>query len=138
MTDADISGGTCRVLIVEDEVLVSMMMSDLVEDVGFEVTGVATKADEAFRLVDEQRPDIAIVDVTLNGDRGGVEVGAELSRRYGIGLIFMSGHGGVGDWPEIRELDPVAVLQKPCLPTQVMDALKAAAKGNRASNARLA
>lgn len=134
MVDAELAGGPVRVLIVEDEALVSMMLADLVEDAGFVVAGEATKGDQALQLAAEGRPDIAIVDVSLHGRREGVEVGAELARRYGMGLIFISGHGDVGDWPEVQALAPAAVLQKPCLPTQVITALKRAAEGRRSSD----
>lgn len=117
-----------RVLIVEDEALVSMLLCDLVDDGGFEVVGPAVTPAEALDLAESGRPDIAIVDVTLHGDAAGVELGAELVRRYDLSLIFISGHSGVDRWPDVRALAPVAVLQKPCLPTQVMDALSAAAK----------
>lgn len=130
MIDLNASGQSFRVLIVEDETLVSMLLSDLVDDAGFEVAGPAVTAQEALQIAEDERPAIAIVDVSLRGEREGIELGAELGRRYGLELIFISGHGGVGEWPEVQALAPAAVLQKPCLPTQVMEALKAAAKAS--------
>lgn len=130
MADAKPSGRPVRVLIVEDETLVSMLLSDFVDDAGLEVAGAAVTAQEALQIAEDERPAIAIVDVSLRGEREGIEVGAELGRRYGLELIFISGHGGVGEWPDVQALSPVAVLQKPCLPTQVTEALKAAANAS--------
>ena len=128
MSDATPPGEPARVLIVEDETLVAMMMADLVEEVGFDVVGTATSPNEALKICEDERPDIAIVDVTLKGERAGTRLGAELSRRYGVCLIFISGHGDVGEWPEVQALAPTAVLRKPCPPHEFMRALEEAAR----------
>lgn len=122
-----VSSGSLRrkVLIVEDEALVSMLLCDLVEDGGFEVVGPAATSAEALGLAEANAPQIALIDITLHGERSGVDLGSELVRRHGLSLIFISGHSGVDGWPEVQALAPVAVLQKPCLPAQVIGALEA-------------
>ena len=115
-----------RVLIVEDEPLVAMLLVDLVEDAGFVPVGRAGSAQEALQIAEAERPTIAIVDVNLRGPREGLKVGAEFARQ-GIALIFISGHFDVHQWSEVRELAPVSVLQKPFPPAEIVKALKAAA-----------
>ena len=61
-----------RVLIVEDDVLVSMFLADLVEDADFDLVGVARTAAEALALAQEHRPDIALMDANLKGGVSGV------------------------------------------------------------------
>ena len=116
-----------RVLIVEDEPLVGMLLVDLVEDAGFVSVGRAGSAQEALQLAKGERPTIAILDVNLRGPREGLQVGAEFARQ-GIALIFISGHFDVQEWSEVRELAPVSVLQKPFPPAEIVNALKAAAR----------
>lgn len=128
MSDHVPPGEPARVLIVEDEALVAMMLADLVEEVGFDVSGTATSLNEALKICEDERPDIAIVDVTLKGERAGIHLGAEMSRRYGVCLIFISGHGDVGEWPEVQALAPTAVLKKPCPPDEFIRALEEAAR----------
>lgn len=123
-----------RVLIVEDEPLVSMLLADLVEDAGFIAAGTAATAHEALRIADSERPAVAIIDVNLRGARDGLKVGADLARR-GTSLIFISGHFDVGEWAEVQALGPVAVLPKPCLPAKVIEALVAAARAHSDSTA---
>ena len=62
-----------RVLIAEDEVLVSMFLADLVEDAGFEVVGVARTAPDAVALAQQHRPDIALMDANLKGGASGID-----------------------------------------------------------------
>lgn len=116
-----------KVLIVEDEALVSLHLSDIIEDAGYVVEGVAERQEEALRLADQCGSGIAIVDVNLNGHQIGVEVARELRNKHGMYLIFISGFNDVADLPEVRALTPTAVLQKPCRNDEVIDAIKLAA-----------
>lgn len=116
-----------RVLVVEDEAVVAFFLADLVEDLGFRVLGPAGDADEALALAGREPPEIAIVDISVADEEDGVEIGAELARRYGTSLVFLSGHGDVADRDDVQALSPVAVLRKPCLPNQIEAALRHAA-----------
>lgn len=116
-----------KVLIVEDEVLVSLHLSDIIEDAGYVVEGVADRQEEAFRLARRCGNGVAIVDVNLNGDEIGVKVAKELQDRHGMFLIFISGFNDVADLPEVRALTPTAILQKPYRNDEIINAIKMAA-----------
>jgi two-component system, response regulator PdtaR len=127
MEDAAGAGRTAKILIVEDEAILAFYLVELLEDMGFVAVGPASNAKQAFELADSERPEVAIVDISVAAHRDGVDIGGELARRYGIALIFTSGHGDVADFPGVRELAPVAVLKKPWLPDQIEDAVTRAA-----------
>jgi DNA-binding NarL/FixJ family response regulator len=67
-----------RCVIVDDSPLFLEGATDLLEREGLEVVGVASNSAEAIRLVEELRPDVALVDIDL-----GEEDGFELARRLG-------------------------------------------------------
>lgn len=69
-----------RVLIVEDEALSAMLLQSYLEDVGHEVVGWATTAEEAVQLFKECAPDLAFVDLHLADGMTGVKVAEEFSR----------------------------------------------------------
>lgn len=56
-----------RVLIVEDEAVLAMDMEFSLTQSGFDVVGIADTAREAVLLVDQQRPDLVLMDITLKG-----------------------------------------------------------------------
>ncbi|WP_454748318.1 response regulator [Ciceribacter selenitireducens] len=58
-----------RVLVVEDELFIAMDIADVLASAGFEVLGPAASIDDAFRLLGDVRPDAAVLDVNLGGDR---------------------------------------------------------------------
>ena len=117
-----------RVLIAEDEVLVSMFLADLVEDAGFEVVGVARTAPDAVALAQQHRPDIALMDANLKGAASGIDAAQAMLRDQDIAIIFISGDSGLADDPAVAALKPVAVVEKPCMPDDLTAVLQRAAR----------
>jgi CheY-like chemotaxis protein len=81
----------CRVLIVEDEAAVSMLIEDMVLEFGTEIVGPAASLEEAMALVRREHIDAAILDVNVRGTMA-FEV-ADAMRQAGIPLIFATGYG---------------------------------------------
>ena len=117
-----------RVMIAEDEVLVSMFLSDVVEDAGFDVVGIARTASDAVAMAREHRPDIALMDANLKGGSTGVSAAEALVRDQDIALIFISGDSSLIDDPAVAALKPVAVVEKPCMPDELTAVLHRAAR----------
>lgn len=95
-----------RVLVVEDEVLISMLLEEMLADLGHEVVGPAARIDEALQLAREATIDAAVLDLHLNG----VEAYpvADVLRARGIPFIFATGYGtglaeGFSDVPTVQK-----------------------------------
>lgn len=97
-----------RVLVVEDEMIVSMMLEDMLTDLGHEVAGTAAHLDDALRLAETAELDLAMLDVNLNG-RQTYPV-AEALRARGLPFVFATGYGENG-LPDAWRGTPT--LQKP-------------------------
>jgi len=107
MTDtAQLQG--LRVLVVEDEMMVSMLIEDMLSDLGCVVVGPAARLDEAVELVNAGGIDCAVLDVNLGGQP--IFPLADLLREKGRPFAFAAGYGDAG----LREVDRGSpVLQKP-------------------------
>lgn len=81
-----------RILIVEDEALISMDLEYVLEDLGHEIVGVAASSDTAMRLAAEHKPDLAFVDIQLLDGPTGVDVAASLARENVTKVVFTSGN----------------------------------------------
>lgn len=79
-----------RVLIVEDETMISMLIEDMVCDLGAEVVGPVAKFGQAISLALEADFDLAVLDVNLDGLM--VYPIADVLRGRGIPFIFMTGY----------------------------------------------
>jgi len=62
----------CKVLILEDDVLVAWSLREVLSLTGYEVTGIAATVNDALCLAENTRPDLAVVDVRLAGNRDGI------------------------------------------------------------------
>jgi len=109
-----------RFLIVEDEPLVSLVITNVLEDAGAEVAGAAGTVEQAMELIEAARYDCAILDGNLKG-RPVDEIAAALTRRN-IPFLFVSGYGRAG-LPQAFAKAPV--LSKPFTVVQLLDAVHA-------------
>lgn len=97
-----------RVLVVEDEMLVSMLVEDMLADFGCSVVGPAPDFDEAMLLANSAEIDAALLDVNVAG-RAIFPVADALKAR-GVPFAFASGYGAAGVEGDHRD---APVLQKP-------------------------
>ena len=98
-----------RVLVVEDESIVRMLIEDMLGDMGCDVVGVAWTLNDAMEKAKSLEFDVAILDVNLNNsDTGPV---AQIVRARGIPFVFATGYGPAGIPKPFH--DDVPILGKP-------------------------
>lgn len=108
-----------RVLVVEDESLVAMLLETILEDMGCTPVGPAANIDEGMALAtDGERLDAALLDVNVAGRQ--VFPVAEALKARGVPFVFSTGYGE-GGLPE--EWRGQATIQKPFTEAAVRDAL---------------
>lgn len=113
-----------RILVVEDEIAISMLLEDMLLDMGAEVVGPASRIAAALVLAQGEALDLAIVDVNLAGEPI-YPVVAALARR-GVPFVFSTGYGSGGIEEPYRDRP---VLQKPFSQADLERHLKAALFG---------
>jgi DNA-binding response OmpR family regulator len=80
-----------RVLIVEDEAMLSLNLAAILRDLGCVVAGTADKLDDALRMARTSDFDVALLDVNIGGKR--VDPVCEVIRARGTPIIFVTGYG---------------------------------------------
>ena len=83
-----------RVLVVEDEALVAMLVEDALLDAGFSVIGPAATVEEAMNFLAAERPDAVVLDLNLAGETSTPVADALASR--GIPYVIATGYGASG------------------------------------------
>ena len=80
-----------KVLIVEDETLISMLFEDILSDLECEVVGPALNLRQAIELARDAVMDVAVLDVNLAGDP--IWPVAEILAERGVPIVFSTGYG---------------------------------------------
>ena len=109
-----------RVLVVEDEPMISLALQDVLADLGCEVAGAAARLQPALDLAQDLAFDIAVLDIDLGGMR--IDPVALVIATRGLPVVFVTGYGP-GAAP--RQV-PGAVLEKPYEAAHLQKALLAA------------
>ncbi len=107
-----------RVLVVEDEVMVSWALEDMLAALGCQVVGPAARVSQALDMVREEAIDLAVLDVNLNGQKSFPVADALVAR--GVPFVFSTGYNRDG-FPDTYKVFPV--MQKPYAITELTTAL---------------
>jgi CheY-like chemotaxis protein len=115
-----------RVLVVEDELMIRMLLQDMLDDLGHTLAGEAGHIDEALALAQQAEFDIAILDVNLAGQPISPVVEVLIAR--GLPFVFATGYGQRGVPEPYRK---IPTLQKPFQAEALALALEAATPARR-------
>jgi CheY-like chemotaxis protein len=83
-----------KILIAEDEYLISLMLQQMLEDLGCSVVGVAENLPAALSLASSSTADLAILDVNLGGQS--IYPVADMLAAKRVPIIFATGYGSQG------------------------------------------
>ena len=110
---------TQRILVAEDELIVAFDLCDTVEEAGYEVVGPHRGISSAMLATQQRKPDLAILDVTL--EDGEVFPLAKKLEADNVPIIF---HSGRHSSEEVKAQFPTATtLMKPCPPADMLSAV---------------
>jgi CheY-like chemotaxis protein len=79
-----------RILVIEDEQIVARDLQNLLRRLGHRAIGQASNGPDAIRMAAETRPDLVLMDVTLEGKRDGLEVSLEIARHRSVPIVFIT------------------------------------------------
>ena len=123
------SAGARRALIIEDEFLIALDLEDAMGALGFAACDLAPSAARARTLAMTYQPDIALVDVYLEGAREGIEIARWLRQLCEVPIVFVTSYNDEDTVDRIHEQVPGApVLAKPVYPEILADAVATVTK----------
>lgn len=102
-----------KILVVEDERIIAKDIQNSLENLGYIVLGVAASGEEALKKVEELRPDMAIIDIVLEGETDGIEVATEFQSRFNIPVIYLTAHEDDNTLERAKITEPFGYITKP-------------------------
>jgi DNA-binding LytR/AlgR family response regulator len=102
-----------KITVVEDEMIIGAKVSMYLSELGYEVTGIATRAEQALLSIQTNIPDIALLDIQLKGNMDGIELAQLLKQKYHIPVVFLTANTDDATFQRAKETRPYAFLSKP-------------------------
>lgn len=115
-----------KILIVEDEMVVQLHLSRIVEDLGYEVVGTAADRDEALEIAALEKPELVLMDIHLASGTDGVDTATQLVQQHDCAVIFISAYADQGTVDRTAHVGAAGYLVKPFTPAQVRAAIATA------------
>ncbi|WP_262732612.1 LytR/AlgR family response regulator transcription factor [Gaetbulibacter sp. NE] len=102
-----------KILIVEDEMVIGANISLQLSSLGYEVTGVIPRGEEAIINVRQDTPDIILMDINLKGALDGVETVKLIQKEFDIPIIYLTANADDAHFNKAKATNPHAFISKP-------------------------
>jgi DNA-binding LytR/AlgR family response regulator len=115
-----------KVFIVEDELIHSEALKIVLEEIGLELAGECSNADQAFEMIKRSKPDVLLVDISLPGIMNGMTLAAKVHQELGIPHIFTTSFSQEEIIDQAVATNPAGYIQKPVESANLRAAIKIA------------
>lgn len=102
-----------KILIVEDEMIIAANISLQLASLGYEVTGIIPRGEEALMHIEQQQPDIVLLDINLKGKIDGIETAKIMQKSYTIPIIYLTANADEANFNRAKTTNPYAFISKP-------------------------
>lgn len=102
-----------QITIVEDELIVSEDLRQILLDEGYDVTGCFESAEEALKHMASVKPDLVMIDIRLKGKLSGIDLAETLRKEHAVPIIFVTANTDEDTYQLARKTKPQAFLVKP-------------------------
>jgi DNA-binding LytR/AlgR family response regulator len=102
-----------QILIVEDEAILAMELSDSLEQEGYLVVGRAASGRRALEIFQQQRVDLVLCDITIKGDWDGIETVRQLTSERPVAVVYLTALTDRETLNRAKQTHPAAYLNKP-------------------------
>ena len=105
--------GEPSVLIVEDDFIVAKVIEKSLLELGYRIAGMVGTGREAVSLAEEDRPDIILMDINLQGDMDGITAADTIHSRQDIPVVFLTAFSDQTTFSRALETSPYGYIIKP-------------------------
>jgi len=115
-----------RILIVEDEKIISEDIHRILTNYKYYVIGSVETGKEAIEKAEVSKPDMVIMDIRLAGEISGTQAAETINRKFGIPIIFLTAFSDDENIDDAKLSHPFAYLLKPVRERELLAALRIA------------
>jgi len=113
-----------KILIVEDEMIIGAKISMQLTALGYEVTGLVPRGEEAVLHVKVNKPDIVLLDINLKGKIDGIETAKQMYEMAHVPIIYLTANTDEATFNRAKATKPYAFISKPYKPIDLQRAIE--------------
>ena len=102
-----------KIMIVDDEAVITTQLEESLTDMGYDVVGVAFSGDDAIPMARRHHPDIILMDIVMPGRLDGIEASKIIQTEMDIPVIFLSAYADDHYIDRAKEVGPFGYVIKP-------------------------
>jgi two-component system, response regulator PdtaR len=115
-----------RILIVEDDDVLTRIITWRLTNLGYVVCGRASSSEEAVEIIVKERPDLVLMDINIKGDLDGIETTSLVKKGFGLPVIYLTSHSDGPTLERARATRPNGFVLKPFGDTDLRVAIELA------------
>ena len=102
-----------KILIVEDEMIIAANISLQLTTLGYEVTGIIPRGEDALLHIEDNQPDILLLDINLKGKLDGIETAEAMQKNHNIPVIYLTANIDDAYFNRAKKTNPYGFISKP-------------------------
>jgi response regulator of citrate/malate metabolism len=106
-------GKILKLFIIEDDFIIQFYIERIAQKIGYEITGKARSFAETLELLKNDKPDLILLDIGLQGEKDGVDTAEIINRDYQIPFVFMTGNSDQFTIDRAEKTKPLGFIYKP-------------------------
>ncbi|RRB07648.1 LytR/AlgR family response regulator transcription factor [Larkinella rosea] len=113
-----------KLLIVEDEMIIAADIALQLSKLGYEVSGIVPRGEEAIRHIETNRPDLILLDISLKGSLDGIETAHAIRQQWNIPIIYVTANTDEATFARAKKTRPYAYISKPIRAIELQRAIE--------------
>jgi two-component system, response regulator PdtaR len=114
-----------RIIIVEDEAIIAVLLEEMVQSLGHEVVATASRESEAVCVTEKLQPDLVLMDVKLSDGGSGIRAAKAITIGQDTQIVFCSAYSGhPAVMAQMKSIRPAYILAKPIRAADLETALQ--------------
>lgn len=115
-----------KIGIVEDELVIARTILSTLEELGYSHCGPAINYTEALEMLENEKPDLVLLDIQLAGRKDGFDVAEQLNETYKLPFIFLTANSDIETIDRAKKVKPHAYIVKPFTKEELYAAIEIA------------
>lgn len=109
----DLLGKNKNVLIVEDDLIISLVIEKMIFELGYKVVGKTETGEEAVEMALKLKPDLILMDIRLKGEMDGIDAVNQINQKIDTSIIYVTGNSDNAYLQRIKKTKHVDLIIKP-------------------------